>query len=75
MPSDPLVSPTHLLELQHVAHRLGLSIETVRRLVRRRALKAKRFGRIWRVSEEQLAAYVASLPSNDDLADELAETG
>jgi excisionase family DNA binding protein len=75
MPIDPLVSPTHLLEPEHVAHRLGVSTETIRRLIRRRKLKATRLGRVWRVSEAQLAAYVASLPSNDDLAEQLAETG
>jgi excisionase family DNA binding protein len=68
---DPLVTkpmttamlppvPAHLLPVQVVAQRLGVSTKTVRRLIDRKAIVVHRIGRQIRISEPDLAAYVQS---------------
>jgi excisionase family DNA binding protein len=67
MPIDPLLLPIpRLLEVAHVAHRLGASQEYVRRLIRRRELAAIRLGARWRVEPADLQAFVDAqrVPSN-----------
>jgi excisionase family DNA binding protein len=60
MAVDPLPAPAipHLLEVAHVAHRLGFGQEYVRRLIRDRKLTAIRLGNRWRVSESDLKAFI-----------------
>ena len=64
MPPDslPVVPPhsviPHLLEVQHVAHRLSASPEYVRRLIRERKLTAIRLGTRWRIDEADLKAFI-----------------
>ena len=50
--------PLPLLEVAHVAHRLRLSHEQVRRLIRDGQLKAIRLGTRWRVDEKDLEAFI-----------------
>jgi len=57
---DHLHAPPRLLEVAHVAHRLSVSIEFVRRLIRTGQLTAIRIGRRWRVSEADLQAWMES---------------
>jgi excisionase family DNA binding protein len=47
-----------MLSMNEVADKLGVSRETVRRLILRKELRAVRIGRQWRVTEEDLAAYL-----------------
>jgi excisionase family DNA binding protein len=54
----PLVAIPRLLEVAHVAHRLSVSVEFVRRLIRTKALPAIRFGRRWWVDPRDLEAYI-----------------
>lgn len=55
------LAPLPLLEVAHVAHRLRISQEQVRRLIRTGKLKALRLGTRWRVDETDLDAYLKSL--------------
>lgn len=55
---DPLHPPPKLLEVAHVAHRLCVSQEFVRRLIRDGTLPAIRLGRRWRVEPEALQAFI-----------------
>ena len=55
---DPLHPPGRLLEVAHIAHRLCVSQEFVRRLIRERKLTAIRLGRRWRVEAEALQAFI-----------------
>lgn len=60
MSIDPAIL-THLpplLEVAHVAHRLNVSQERVRRLIRRRQLRAVHEGRRWKVEQAHLADFV-----------------
>ena len=54
----PLAATPHLLEVSHVAHRLSLSEDFVRRLIRRRQLAAIRFGTRYRVDPADLQAFI-----------------
>lgn len=47
-----------LLAVQEVAHRLGISVKTVRRMIAGRHLPAHRIGRLVRVTETDLQAFV-----------------
>lgn len=50
---------TKYLRTRHVAARLGISAEMVRKLIRGRMLKAVKWGkREWRVSVEDLEAFI-----------------
>jgi|KBSSwiStaDraftv2_1062776.scaffolds.fasta_scaffold09316_2 DNA binding domain, excisionase family len=51
-------APGRLLEVAHVAHRLSVSVEFVRRLIRTKQLRAIRMGRRWRVAEADLMAWI-----------------
>jgi excisionase family DNA binding protein len=55
---DPLHAAPRLLEVVHVAHRLSVSIEYVRRLIRTHQLKAIRLGRRWRIDQADLEAWI-----------------
>ena len=48
-----------LLPLDEVAQTLHVSIKTVRRWIKRAELRAHQFGRQWRVTEEDLAAFIS----------------
>jgi excisionase family DNA binding protein len=47
-----------LLDVKTTAARLSLHPETVRDLLRSRAIVGVKTGRVWKVEEEELAAYV-----------------
>lgn len=49
-----------LLTVEQVADQLGLNVETVRRYLRRGALKGIRFGNRggWRIKETELEAFI-----------------
>jgi excisionase family DNA binding protein len=56
---DPLLPLVpRLLEVTHVAHRLGFSPDYVRTLMRTKQLAAHRFGNRWRVHPADLQAYI-----------------
>lgn len=55
LPAEPV---PHLLEVSHVAHRLSLSEDFVRRLIRARKLAAIRLGTRWRVDPLDLQAFI-----------------
>jgi excisionase family DNA binding protein len=46
------------LDLQEVAGRLGVHVNTVRNLIKEGSLRAFRVGFRWRVLESELAAYI-----------------
>jgi excisionase family DNA binding protein len=64
MPLDPVLAhaPAHvlprLLEVSAVAHRLSVSPEYVRDLIRDKKLPAIRLGRYWRVDPRDLEAFI-----------------
>jgi excisionase family DNA binding protein len=58
-PDPALPSPARLHDVAGVASRLGVSEKTVRRMIDRAELPAHRIGRLLRVSEEDLADYLA----------------
>lgn len=60
MPIDPLLSPgvPLLLEVSHVAHRLSVSHEYVRRALREKRLRGVRLGNRWRVDPLALHAFI-----------------
>lgn len=60
MPVDhDLSAPTStLLEVAHVAHRLGFGQEFVRELLRTHKLRGVRFGRRWRVDPRDLEVFI-----------------
>lgn len=68
MPVDPLLAVPHLLEVNHVAHRLSAGQGYVRRLIREGKLKAIRLGTRWRIDPDDLEAYIDSCrtASRDD---------
>jgi excisionase family DNA binding protein len=53
----PLERP-HLLDVEHVAHRLSMGEEYVRQLLRNRRMVAVRVGRRWRVDPADLEAFI-----------------
>ncbi len=53
-----LAATPHLLEVSHVAHRLSLSEDFVRRLLRKKKLTAIRIGKRWRVDPVDLQAFI-----------------
>jgi excisionase family DNA binding protein len=61
MPIDPLLAPLHLLEVNHVAHRLSASPGFVRRLIRESKLPALRLGGRWRVDQRDLQTFITAL--------------
>lgn len=46
------------LTIEQVMERLQISRDTVTRLIARKQLKAKKIGRMWRISERWLQAYM-----------------
>jgi excisionase family DNA binding protein len=52
-----------MLSLEEVAYRLGVSVQTVRRLIENGELKGVRVGRQWRVRQEDLDDYVRRMSS------------
>lgn len=52
----------HLLRIREAAHRLAVSLSTIRREIRSGRLRAVRIGRVLRISEAELASYVAARP-------------
>ena len=54
------MEPVRLLTLDTVAERLAVSRRTVERFVRRGELRVVRFGASVRVTERELAAFVAA---------------
>jgi excisionase family DNA binding protein len=52
-----------MLKVEDVCGRLGLSRETVWRMLGDGRLSGLKIGRHWRVSEEALADYLAALPT------------
>jgi excisionase family DNA binding protein len=48
-----------LLSAESIATELGLSVRTVRRLIETGELRAHRFGRAVRISQEDLNVYIA----------------
>ena len=49
-----------MLTVAEVCNRLDLSVSTIQRAIKRKELKSYKFGRALRVSEEDLAAYIAT---------------
>ena len=49
-----------LMTLEQVAERLQVHVETVRRAVRQKHLRASKVGGAWRVSDVDLETYLAS---------------
>lgn len=49
-----------MLSVTDVCDRLGLSESTIRRAIRDKCLASHKFGRVHRVSEADLAAYIAN---------------
>lgn len=50
-----------LLDVKTTAARLSLHPETVRDLLRAKALRGIKTGRVWKVEEEEIARYVEQL--------------
>jgi len=64
---DPPVPPPQFLEVAHVAHRLHVSQQFVRKLIRVGKLKAVRFESLLRIDERDLHAYIeAQRRASDD---------
>lgn len=55
---SPAAATPHLLEVSHVAHRLSLSEDFVRRLIRKKELSAIRLGKRYRVDPVDLQAFI-----------------
>jgi excisionase family DNA binding protein len=60
IPLDPLALSylPHFLEVSHAAHRLSVSQEFIRRLIRTGVLPAIRLGTRWRIHPREFEAYV-----------------
>ena len=54
--------PNRLLTQEDVAAQLGLSPLTVGDMLRRGRLPGVKLGRLWRVRQSDLDAYIAALP-------------
>jgi excisionase family DNA binding protein len=59
MSSRPIAAGEQLYDVAAVAGRLRVSVKTVRRLIGREVLPAHRIGKLLRVSESDLARYIA----------------
>ena len=55
---SPVAATPHLREVSHVAHRLSLSEEFVRRLIRKKQLAAIRLGTRYRVDPIDLQEFI-----------------
>jgi excisionase family DNA binding protein len=55
-----------LLDVETAAARLSLHPETVRRLIRAGDIRALKTGRLWKVEETEIGAYVARLKAAQD---------
>jgi excisionase family DNA binding protein len=53
-----MVADTVLLTVQQVADRLAVQPITVRRWLARGELKGVRFGRLWRISEQEVERFI-----------------
>jgi excisionase family DNA binding protein len=58
--SESSAPPRRLLDLSAVADRLGVCIKTIRRMIDRHELPVHRIGRLIRVSEDDLEAFIIS---------------
>ena len=58
-----------LLTPDQVAERLQISRVTVMDFLRKGRLKGYRVGRLWRIKEEDLEAFLEGEPPEEDLAD------
>jgi excisionase family DNA binding protein len=59
LPADPLLPlPGHLLEVSHVAYRLSLSEDYVRRLIRAKKIPVIRLGARYRIDPLDLQAFI-----------------
>jgi excisionase family DNA binding protein len=54
----PIDARAPLLEVAHVAHRLGFGQKYVRRLIRDKKLAAVCFGRRWRIDPADLQSFI-----------------
>jgi excisionase family DNA binding protein len=50
--TDKWYSPEEIAEMMHI------NVQTVRRAIRARKLAAKKFGKLWRISDASLQAYM-----------------
>lgn len=65
-----------MLDIDGVAQRLGVSVATVRRIVKRGELRAYKIGGQLRFKEEEVEAYIdAQLVDPAELDDESDESG
>ena len=55
-----------MLSTEQVAEILGVHIDTVRRMIKERELPAKKLGRVWRVSRQELQIYLVREDFYDD---------
>ena len=46
--------------VEQVARHLNLNVGTVRRYIREKKLRASKFGKAWRISAEQVQAFIKS---------------
>jgi excisionase family DNA binding protein len=58
-----------LLTPEQVAERLQISRVTVMDFLRKGRLKGHRVGRLWRIKEEDLEAFLEGEPTEEDLED------
>jgi excisionase family DNA binding protein len=58
-----------LLTPEQVADRLQISRVTVMDYLRKGRLKGHRVGKLWRIKEEDLEAFLEGEPTEEDLAD------
>ena len=58
-----------LLTPEQVADRLQISRGTVMDYLRKGRLKGHRVGKLWRIKEEDLEAFLEGEPTEEDLAD------
>lgn len=58
-----MMSDEHFLSMREAAHRLGVSVATVRRLIETEELPAKRLGRQLRVPSKEFETWCEELQS------------
>lgn len=61
--TQPSISLPKLLTIQQVAEHTQFSTRKIRRLIKSKELPAIKFGRSWRIAENDLALYLASRKS------------